>query len=108
MGARQQSVAVVEGDHYLGIVAAADLGELDRGAWGEICAAEVMRTDVPVADLTWVVRDAVTAIESAGTDRIAVVDGDRYVGVITASGLLELDALLEQLGTDGGEGGLPR
>jgi predicted transcriptional regulator len=108
VGARQQSVAVVDGDRYLGIVAAADLGDLDRAAWAVTHAEDVMRSDVPVASLSWVVRDAVAAIETAGTDRIAVCDGERYVGVITAAGLLEVDALLEQLGPDGGEGGTRR
>lgn len=112
VGARQQSVAVVDGDHYLGIVSAADLGDLDRGSWARTRAADVMRTEVPVASLTWVVGDAVAAIEAAGTDRIAVCDGPRYVGVITAAGLVEVEALLEQLGTgpggDGGAGGFRR
>lgn len=100
VGARQQSVAVVDGDRYLGIVAAPDLAEVDRSAWSTTLASEVMRTDVPTATLTWVVRDAVIALEAAGTDRIAVCDDDRYVGVITAAGLLEVEALLDRLGPD--------
>lgn len=96
VGARQQSVAIVEGDAYLGLVGAEEVGGVEREAWTTTTAAEVMRSDVPVAGLDWVLGDAVAAIEDAGTDRIAVCDGDTYVGVITAADLVELDTVLDR------------
>ncbi len=54
-----------------------------------------MRTDVPAAAPTWLLRDAIHAMDRAGTDRLAVVVDDRFVGVITAAGLVQLDEILE-------------
>jgi predicted transcriptional regulator len=94
VGSRQRSAAVVDGSTYLGIARAEDLAELDRGTWLTTTVAEVMRTDVPVAALTWKVADAIRAMEEAEADRLAVCDGPRFVGVITADDIVELDEIL--------------
>ena len=96
VGTRQQSVAIVDGLTYLGIVRAEDVGAVERGAWATTLARDVMRVDLPVAHIDWVLADAVHAIEDAGTDRIAVCDGPTFVGVITASDLVELDEVLDR------------
>lgn len=105
VGARQQAVAVVDGDAYLGLVGVEEVAAVDRDAWATTPASAVMRTDVPVADLSWVLRDAAAAIEAAGTDRIAVCDGGTYVGVITASDLVALDTVLDRGGGRRPDGG---
>lgn len=96
VGTRQQSVAVVDGDTYLGIVRAEDVGAVDRDAWATTSARDIMRTDVPVAGLDWVLADAIHAIEDAATDRIAVCEQGAFVGVITAADLVELDEVLDR------------
>ncbi len=96
VGTRQQSVAIVDGDTYLGIATAEDVGALDRDAWATTPATEIMRTDVPVADIDWLLADAVRAIEDAATDRIAVCDHGTFIGVITAADLVVLDEVLDR------------
>jgi predicted transcriptional regulator len=97
VGTRQQSVAIVEGDKYLGIVRAIDVGAIERDAWATTLARDIMRTDIPVADMGWVLKDAIRAIEEAASDRIAVCDDNgSFVGVITASDLIELDEVLDR------------
>lgn len=98
VGTRQHSVAVVDGDVYLGIVSAEGVGAVDHDAWATTLARDIMRTDVPVADMTWVLGDAVRAIDDAGSDRIAVCDNGTFIGVITASDLIELDEVLDRTG----------
>lgn len=96
VGTRQQSVAIVDGDTYLGIARSEDVGGVDRDAWATTRACDIMRTDVPVADVTWLLADAIHAIEDAATDRIAVCDHGTFVGVITAADLVELDEVLDR------------
>jgi predicted transcriptional regulator len=96
VGTRQQSVAIVDGNTYLGIASAEDVSGVDRSEWATTLARAVMRTDIPVADMTWRLGDAIRAIEDAGSDRIAVCDGATFVGVITAADLIELDEVLDR------------
>lgn len=96
VGTRQQSAAVVEGDRYVGLVCVEDLAAVDRAAWATTVVRDVMRTDVPVADPAWPLRDAIKAMDAAGVDRLAVCDDGLFVGVITAVGLVQLGELLER------------
>jgi predicted transcriptional regulator len=96
VGTRQQSVAIVDGDVYLGIARAEDVGAVERDAWATTRVRDIMRTDVPVADMGWVLGDAIRAIEEANSDRIAVCDSGVFVGVITAADLVELDEVLDR------------
>jgi CIC family chloride channel protein len=96
VGTRQQSVTIVDGETYLGIVRAEDVGEVGPEAWPSTQAQDIMRTDVPVADVTWVLGDAIRALDDAASDRIAVCDHDTFIGVITAADLIELDEVLHR------------
>jgi CIC family chloride channel protein len=96
VGTRQQSVAIVDGTTYLGIATAEDVGAVRRDVWAVVTAREIMRTEVPVADIHWVMADAIRAIEDSGVDRIAVCDAGQFIGVITAADLVELDEVLER------------
>jgi CBS domain-containing protein len=97
VGTRQQSVAVVDGHRYLGMAGVAEVGATDREHWATTAVRDVMRTDVPVADAGWLVGDAIRAIEDCGIDRIAVCDNGTFVGVVTATDLIELDEVLDPL-----------
>jgi CBS-domain-containing membrane protein len=92
---RQHSAVVVDGPTYLGIVGADQVHAIDREAWSTTTVREVMRTDVPIASPSWALRDAIQAMDDADTDRMAVVGDGRYVGVITAADLIQLDEILE-------------
>jgi Mg/Co/Ni transporter MgtE len=51
----------------------------------------------PRGRTTWLVRDAVQAMEGGDADVLAVVDGDdRFVGVVTTDEVLRLDEILER------------
>ncbi len=95
VGTRQRSVPIVDGDRYLGFAEAARLGSVDRAAWPEVTVDRVMRTDVPVADPSWLLADAVRAMRSSDADRLAVCDDGRFIGVVTATDLVELDEILD-------------
>ena len=97
VGNRQQSVAVVDGDTYLGIARAEDVAAVDRKAWATTRVQDIMRIDLPVADMSWTLGDAIRTIEEAAIDRIAVCDDGTFVGVISAADLVELDEVLDQI-----------
>jgi signal-transduction protein with cAMP-binding, CBS, and nucleotidyltransferase domain len=96
VGTRQQSVTIVDGGTYLGIVRAEDVGEVDPETWATTQARDIMRTDVPVADMAWVLGDAIRALDDAASDRIAVCADGTFIGVITAADLIELDEVLHR------------
>jgi CIC family chloride channel protein len=96
VGTRQRSVAVVDGSSYLGMVRAEDLARVDRDDWPTTRVTEVMRTDLPVALPAWTVADAIRAMEEADADRLAMCDGARYAGMISAEDIVKLDDILRE------------
>jgi CIC family chloride channel protein len=96
VGTRQRTVPVVDGTRYLGMASADGLEALDRGSWPATAVDRVMRTDVPAARPDWQVGDALRAMEQADVDRLAVLDDDRFLGVVTASEVVRLDEILER------------
>lgn len=93
VGARQPAVAVVDGHRYLGIARAEGLADVNRAAWGSTLVADV--TDrVPAVGLAGRVDDALRVMDEAGADRVAVVDGDRYVGILSMDDVVRLDHVL--------------
>lgn len=95
VGTRQHSVAVVDGSAYLGLVSAEVLREIDSEVWPATRVADLMRTDVPAAAPSWLLGDAIRVMEQLGTDRLAVCDDGRFVGVITTADLVRLDEILD-------------
>src|SRR3546814_15943434 len=53
IGTRQQAVPVVDGNTYLGLAGADELGRLERAAWADTTVADVMRHDVPIDTPDW-------------------------------------------------------
>jgi CBS domain-containing protein len=101
VGYRQRAVPVVdESNRYLGLVALDEVLAVRREAWATTDVRTVANTAAPRGRTTWLVRDAVHAMEGGDTDVLPVVDGeDRFVGVITTDEVLRLDEILER--TDG-------
>jgi chloride channel protein, CIC family len=101
VGYRQRAVAVVEnGNRYLGLAALDEVVAIRREAWATTEIRTIARVTVPRGRTTWLVRDAVHAMEGADTDVLPVVDGeDRFVGVVTTEGVLRLDEILERTGS---------
>ena len=101
VGYRQRAVPVVdESNRYLGLVALDEVVAIRREAWVTTEVRTVANTGAPRGRTTWLVRDAVHAMEGGDTDVLPVIDGDdRFVGVVTTDEVLRLDEILER--TDG-------
>ena len=79
-----------------------ELGVIERDHWDVATVDAIMRTDLPTARPDWSLRAAITAIDTADADRLAVVDADgMFVGVVTTTEILKLEELLEQADDDG-------
>jgi predicted transcriptional regulator len=77
-----------------------EISELPREAWETTEVAELMRTDLPLADPTWTLRDALAAMEEADVDRLGVVDSTgAFVGIVLSSEIVKLDEILDETGT---------
>jgi CIC family chloride channel protein len=94
---RQRTVPVVDGSRYLGMVRADELAAVDRDAWPTTAIIDIVLPDIPVAAPDWHVRDAVRAMELVNADRIAVCDGDRFVGVVSTADIVRLDEILDRV-----------
>lgn len=93
--ARLRVVPVVDGSTYFGMVHATDLSQVPRDTWEETLVRDVARTDGPIGDVTWTLGDALRALERADEDRLAVLDGGAYLGVVTTGEILKLDEILK-------------
>lgn len=97
VGTRQQAAPVVDDDGtYLGLVRVDDLAAIERSTWATTKVDEVMLTDVPVAAPDWTLGDAILAMERAGVDRLPVCRDGRFVGVVTATDLVQLDEIMDR------------
>jgi CIC family chloride channel protein len=95
VGNKQTSVAVVDGDAFVGIATAEAVAAFDRDAWATTPVTALMRTDVTVAPPSWTLRDALQAMERDGTDLLPVCDGEGgFVGVVRSEDLVRLDEVL--------------
>ncbi len=93
--ARLRVVPVVDGSTFIGMVHAADLNQVPRDTWDTTPVKDVCRTNSPGGDISWTLGDALRTLEQADTDRLAVLDGDAYLGVVTTGEILKLDEILE-------------
>ena len=59
-----------------------------------------MRTDLPMVEPRGLVRDAFSLMEGADVDMLPVVDGGKFVGVVTTAEILKLDEILGQTGEE--------
>lgn len=92
---RLRSVPVVDGSTCLGMVSLPEVAAVPRADWATTAVADVVRTDWPRADLTWNLGQAVEAMDRAEVDRLPVLDGEGYVGLVTRGEILKLDAILD-------------
>jgi CBS domain-containing protein len=104
---RLRTVPVVDGSRFLGMVTLDDVVRLPRERWSTTTAGELARGGWPVADLSSTLADAVTEMERHDVDRIAILDGAGFVGIVTTGEVLKLDAIPETT-TETGLGTSPR
>jgi CIC family chloride channel protein len=96
VGGRERTVAVVDAETYVGLISADDLANVPRDRWAATAVADAMRTDVATVLPGAPVSDAIAAMEAADVDRLAVCDGERYLGIISASAVLKLDEIIDR------------
>ncbi|MEM8705255.1 MAG: chloride channel protein [Actinomycetota bacterium] len=96
---RERIVPVVDGGAYVGMARLDDISELDRDEWEALTIADVMATDLPTARPSWTLRDAVVAMETSGSDLIAVTDNDdTFIGIVAEEDIVKLDEILDETG----------
>jgi len=91
------NLPVVEGTRLVGHLGLPEIRSVDRSRWGEVRAREVMRMDLPPA--VSIEDDATGLLSLAARDDvlIPVLDGDRFVGVITRPDLMRRIKLMMEL-----------
>jgi CIC family chloride channel protein len=95
---RRREVPVVDHDNrYQGIALLDEVAAVPREEWATTQVGSVARSDAPRGITTWLVRDAVQAMQAQGTDLLPIVDAeDRFVGLVTTGDILRLDEILEK------------
>jgi CIC family chloride channel protein len=95
---RRRAVPVVgDGGLFLGLAVLDEVVHVRRDAWPTTTIATIVRADTARGRTTWLVREALAAMETAGTDLLPIVDADdRFVGLVTTEDILELDAILDR------------
>jgi len=92
---RLRVVPVVEGTTYCGMVYLRDIAHLRRSDWEATTVGSVTQADAPVADVSWTLAEALQTMEAADVERLAVLDRNGYVGMITTGEILKLDRILD-------------
>ena len=92
---RQRIVPVVDGATYWGMVALDDVVQLPRDEWTSTPVSRVVREDWPTADVRWTLAEAVGAMEAGDVDRLPVLDGEMFVGLVTTGEVLKLGAIID-------------
>jgi chloride channel protein, CIC family len=100
VGLREHATVVVEKGRYLGVIRVEELADTPQERWATTPVSDVMRMDFPTADPRWHLRDALRAMEKADIDFLPVVEGERFVGVVTTVEILKLDDILHMTGDD--------
>ncbi|MGB5760460.1 MAG: chloride channel protein, partial [Acidimicrobiales bacterium] len=97
LGRRQRVVPVVDGADYRGLCSIDDVSDIDRDGWEDHVISEIMFDDAPTARPSWTLRDAVAAMDNAGTDLIAVTDdAGTFIGVVYESEIVKLGEILDE------------
>ncbi|MEM7322804.1 MAG: chloride channel protein [Actinomycetota bacterium] len=97
LGRRQRVVPVVDGAEYRGLCAVDDVSAVERDRWEAEAIETIMVADIPTARPSWNLRDAVAAMDAAGTDMLAVTDEQgNFVGVVYESEIVKLGEILDE------------
>ena len=93
---RLRLVPVVDDATFHGMISLDDVAQLHRGEWAVTTVASVIQPPGPIVDVRWSLGEALQAMETADVDRLPVLDGDHYLGVITTGEILKLDHILDR------------
>jgi acetoin utilization protein AcuB len=96
--ARIHHLLVMENKDLLGILSDRDLGRPDDTSVRDLTVADLMTRDYVSADPEMPVRRAANLLRSHSLTSLPVLEGNRVVGIVTVSDMLELVGRSEQLG----------
>ena len=92
---RLRVVPVVDGATYWGMVLLDDVVQLPRDTWSMTPVSRLARAEWPTGDVRWTLSEAVAAMQAGDVDRIPILDGEAFVGVVTTGEVLKLGAILD-------------
>jgi CIC family chloride channel protein len=95
VAARAESIPVVSGGRYLGMVSLDDVADVPRERRDAVTAAELAAHEHPVVRSDATLRAAVAAMEASDVDRVPVVDDGVLLGVVTTADIVGLDQVIE-------------
>ncbi|HZQ26842.1 MAG TPA: CBS domain-containing protein, partial [Acidimicrobiales bacterium] len=72
--------------------------ETPQEEWTTTTVTARMVTDIPTGRPDWLIRDALTVMETADVDVLPILDGGTFVGVVTVDEILKLDEILGEAG----------
>ncbi len=93
---RLRAVPVVEGNRYCGMVHLDDISTIPRSEWAGTVVADVLRDDAPTSEVTATLGTALRLMEEHDVDRLPILQGDSFVGIVTTGEILKLDAILDR------------
>jgi CIC family chloride channel protein len=93
-GAASDRVAVLDGGRFVGMVESRDAIRVLAANGADAPCSDAVRTPRVHADLEWTVGDAHDVLEDGGMPALPVVDGDRFLGVVTPASILALTTRL--------------
>jgi hypothetical protein len=93
-GAGAERVAVLDGDRFVGVVESREAGRLLASGRADLTCADAARPPPVHGDLGWTVGDARDVLDDGALPALVVLDGDRFLGVVTAASILALDRRL--------------
>ncbi len=100
--ARRQAVPVVKGRTYLGMMLLDDALAVAPVEWADHSVEDHMRRDAPRAMQDWTLGQVLAVMVNAGVDHVPVLTPTgELAGIVTTEAILELEQLLDRLGSDG-------
>ena len=93
-GVGAERAAIVDGDRFVGVVESFDAGRLLASGGVDVTCADAARPPPVHGDLGWTVGDAREVLDDGSLATLAVLDGGRFLGVVTAASILALDRRL--------------
>jgi CIC family chloride channel protein len=91
---RRTDVPVADGATYLGMASLLDVQHTPSYAWDSTIVGDVADATWPTVTPSMNLEQAIRTMEDRGVDTLPVVDGDRFVGVVTSHAILGLDEIL--------------
>jgi CIC family chloride channel protein len=92
---RETSVAVLDGTHYLGMIASDDLRDHPPDTWDHIAVADALHPDWPTAHPDQTLEVAMRAMDTADVEVLPVLDSTgAFIGIISSADIVRLDTIL--------------